>query len=86
MLKSGLCDYVDTNILLSGTRKVAALTSGRGNHGKRVTIKNCALFNDCITEINNPKIYNAKDIDIVMSIYNLIEYSDNYLKVSWRLW
>ena len=82
MLKSGLCDYVDANILLSGTRKVAALASGRRNHRKKVIIRNCALFNDCITEINNAKIYNAKDIDIVMSIYNLIEYSDNYLKVS----
>ena len=82
MLKSGLCDYVDANILLSGTRKVAALTSGRGNHGKRVTIKNCALFNDCINEINNAKIHNVKDIDIAMPIYKLIEYSNNYLKAS----
>ena len=40
----------------------------------------------CITEINNAKVGNAKDIDIVMPIYNLIEYSDNYAKASGCLW
>ena len=39
---------------------------------------NCALFTDCISEINNSQIDNAKDIDVVMPMYNLIEYSDNY--------
>ena len=82
MLKSDLCDYVEAYILLSVTRTVAALASGRGNHGKKVTIKNCALFNDCINEINNAKIHNVKDIDIAMPIYKLIEYSNNYLKAS----
>ena len=42
--------------------------------------KNCAPFTNCIREINNTQIDNAKDIDIVMPMYNLIEYSDNYAK------
>ena len=40
--------------------------------------KNCAPFNNCISEINNTQIDTAKDIDIVMCMYNSIKYSDNY--------
>ena len=42
--------------------------------------KNCAPFTNCITKINNTQIDNAEYIDIVMSMYNLIEYSGNYSK------
>ena len=48
--------------------------------------KNCAPFTDCISEINNTQIDNAKYIDVVMPMYNLIEYSDNYSKTSGSLW
>ena len=48
--------------------------------------KKCAPFINCKSEINNTEIDNAKDIDIVMSMYNLIEYSDNYSKTSGCLW
>ena len=48
--------------------------------------KNCAPFTNCISEFNNTQIGNAKDIDIVMSMYNLIEYSDNYAKTTGSLW
>ena len=48
--------------------------------------KNCAPFTDCISEINNTKIDNAKDIDVVMAMYNLTEYSDNYSKTSQNSW
>ena len=48
--------------------------------------KNCAPFTDCISEINNTQVDNAKYIDIVVPMYNLIEYSDNYSKTSGRLW
>ena len=41
---------------------------------------------DCINEINNTRIYNSKDIDVVMPMYNLIEYSHNYSKISGSLW
>ena len=48
--------------------------------------KNCAPFTDCISEINDNQIDNAKYVDVVTPMYNLIEYSDNYLKTSVRLW
>ena len=53
---------------------------------KKVIFKNCAPFTNCISEINNTQIDNAKDIDIVMPMYNLKEYSNNYLKTSRILW
>ena len=52
---------------------------------KGVVFKNCAPFTNCISEINNTQVDNAKDIDIVMPMYNLIEYSDNYAKTSGSL-
>ena len=56
------------------------------NANKKVIFKNCAPFTDCISKINNTQVDNAKDIDIVMPMYNLIEYSDNYSKTSGSLW
>ena len=53
---------------------------------KGVAFKNCAPFIHCISEINNIQIDNAKDIDIIMPMYNLIEYSDNYAKTIGSLW
>ena len=53
---------------------------------KGVTFKNCAPFTKCISSINNTDIDTAQDIDIVMLMYNLIEYSDNYSKTSGSLW
>ena len=48
--------------------------------------KNCAPFTDCISEINNTQIDNAKYLDVMMPMYGLIRYSDNYSKTSGRLW
>ena len=53
---------------------------------KEVIFKNCAPFTNRISEINNTYIDGPKDLDVVMLIYNLIEYSDNYLKTSGSLW
>ena len=47
---------------------------------KKVIFKNCAPFTDCISQINKIQVDIAKDTDIVMPMYNLIECSDNYLK------
>ena len=80
MLRSSLCDYSDSYILVSGTITVAALAAGRENNNIKVVIKNCAPFTNCISEINNTQIDNTKDIDVVMTMYNLREYSDNYSK------
>ena len=48
--------------------------------------KNCPPFTECISIINNTQIDNAKDIDVVMPMHHLIEYSDNYSKPSGSLW
>ena len=53
---------------------------------KGLIFKNCAPFVKCISRINNTEIDNAKDIDIVMPMYNSIEYSNNYSKTSGSLW
>ena len=52
----------------------------------KIVFKNCAAFSDCICQINNTQIDNARDIDVVMPMYNLMEYSDNYSKASGSLW
>ena len=89
MLKSSLCDYGDAYILVKGTI-TADGTSAAGddanNTNKKVIFKNCAPFTNCISEINNTQVDNAKDIDIVKPMYNLIEYSNDYSKTSGSLW
>ena len=89
MLKSSLCDYSDAYILVKGTINVnntADAGAAVNNTNKKVIFKNCAPFTNCISEINNMQIDNAKGIDIVMPMYNLIEYSDNYAKTTGSLW
>ena len=89
MLKSSLCDYSDAYSLVKGTitvNNIAAQGAAANNTNKKVIFKNCAPFTNCISEINNIQIDNAKDIDIVMPVYNLIEYSDNYAKTTGSLW
>ena len=81
MLKSSLCDYSDAYILVEGTitvNKTATVGDNANNTDKKVISKNCAPLTNCISEINNTQIDNAKDINIIMLMYNLIEYSDNY--------
>ena len=85
-LRSSLCDYSDAYILVSGTITVAVLAAGGGKNKIQVVFKNCAPFTNCISEINNKQIDNAKDIDVVIPMYNLIENSDNYSKTSGSIW
>ena len=91
MLKSSLCDYSNAYILVKGRITITgagADTAARqaDERDKGVIFKNCAPFINCKTEINNTEIDNAKDIDIVIQMYDLIEYSDNYSKTSGSLW
>ena len=89
MLKSSLYDYSDAYILVKGTISVnntAAAGAAVNNTNKKVIFKNCAPFTNCISEINNMQIDNAKEIDIAMHMYNLIEYSDNYAKTTGSIW
>ena len=91
MLKSSLCDYSDACTLIkekititeAGTDKAARQGDERD---KGVAFKNCAPFTCCKSDINNAEIDYCEDIDIVMPMYNLIEYSDNYAKTSGSLW
>ena len=81
MLRSSLYDYSYAYILVSGTITITA--AGADDAAKRLdernkdVIKKCAPFTDCISEINNTQIDNSKYVDVVMPMYNLIEYSDN---------
>ena len=91
MLRSNLCDYVDAYILVKGTIKIVG--AGNNDAAKRLDkrnagagFKNCAPFTKCIIRINNADIDTAQDTDIVMSIYNLTEYSKNYSKTFESLW
>ena len=68
-----LCNYSDAYILVSGTRTVAEIAAGGGNNGIQIIFKNCAEFTNYMSEINNTQIDNAKDINVVMPMYNLIE-------------
>ena len=89
MLKSSLCDYSDAYILVKGTIAVnntAAEDANANNTNKKVVFKKCSPFTNCISEINNAPVDDAKDIDIVMPMYNLIEYSDDYSKTPGTLW
>ena len=87
ILNSILCNYSDAYKLAKGTILIAAQAGDNPNNGnKEVVFKNCAPFTDCISEINNTQIENAKDINVVMPMYNLIEYGKNYSKTSGGLW
>ena len=77
MLKSSLCDYTDAYILVKGSTTVtgagdAAAARQADERDKGVTFKNCAPFTKCISRINGTDIDNARDIDFVMPMYNLI--------------
>ena len=90
MLRSNLCDYADSYILLKGTITITAegadaAAERADERDKGVTFKKCAPFTKCISRINNTDIDNPHDIDTVMPMYNLIEYSDNYSKTSGSL-
>ena len=91
MLKFSLCDYSDAYILVKGritiTGAAADAAARRADErDKGMAFKNCSPFTNCISEIDNTQVDNAKDINILMRMYNLIEYSDNYAKTSGSLW
>ena len=91
MLKSSLCGYSDAYIHVTGRVIIAGAgdddAEERADKRKEgVILKNGSPFINCKSEINNTEIDNAKDIDIVMLMYGLIEYSDNYSKTSGSFW
>ena len=78
-IESSLCDYSDAYILVTGN-----ITVTGGNANTKVAFKNCAPFEKRRTEINETFVDDASFINIAMSMYNLIEYSDNYSDTSRR--
>ena len=91
IITPNLCDYSDAYIPVSGSIEIAwagddddddddAKRADQGDKG--VIFKNCPPFPDCISEINNTQIDNAKNIDSVVPIYSLIDYSGKFLKTS----
>ena len=95
-IESSLCDYSHAYILVTGnvtvTKTIAAADDNPVQRSQPLTVatqvafKNCAPFKDCRTEINDTFVDYADFINIAMSMYNLIEYSDNYSDSSGSLW
>ena len=80
VLKSNLCGYNDPYILVRGNNTIM------GYQAAQVAFRNCAPFTKCITKIDGITIDHAEDLDLVMPMYNLIEYSSNYSETTGSLW
>ena len=81
VLKPNLCDYAEAYILVDGT-----IRATNAVNATRLALKNCAPFTKCNLEINDEHVDTAENLDIVMPMYNLIEYSDNYQDSSPKLY
>ena len=93
MLRSDLCDFSDAYIVVKGTITLTKTDRRRfiDIRNRFLAFKNNASFTNCISKINNLHIKdhlidNAEDLDIVMPIYNLLEFSKNYRKTTGSLW
>ena len=91
ILTSSLCDYGDAYVLVKGNITVNNTNTNNNagavnNTNKKAIFKNCVPFTNCISKINNTQKDSAEYNDIVMPMYNLIKYSDNYSKTSGSLW
>ena len=84
LLRSDLCDYSDAYVWVKGTI-IVTNPIDNANFNKELTLKNNAPFISCISKINGEFVENAEDLDIVMPMYNLLEYSKNYEKTSGSL-
>ena len=84
MLRSDLCDFRDAYIVVKGD--ITLQNNNNANkRNKNLVFKNNAPFINCITKINGKKTDNAEDLDVVMPMYNLLEYSKNYKKNNRKL-
>ena len=81
VIKQNLCDYSDTYILVTGDKKVADVAANTN-----VAFKNCAPFTRCVTHINDEHVETGENLHIIMPMYNLLEYSDNYADSSGSLY
>ena len=83
MLRSDLCDFSDAYIVAKG--RITVTNPNNAKRNKSVTFKNNVPFINYIRKINGIKIDNAEDLDVVMPMYNLLEYSKNYKKTTGSL-
>ena len=84
MFRSDLCDYSDAYIVVKGD--ITVLRGNNDAYDKKLAFKNNAPFISCISKIYNTLIDNAEDLDVLMPMYNLIEYSKNCRKTTGTLW
>ena len=84
MLRSDLCDFNDAYIVVKGTITVTDPNNAKRN--KIIAFQDNAPFINCISKINGVQIDNAEDLDVVMPMYKLLEYSKNYRKTRGSLW
>ena len=84
MVRSDLCHYSDAYVWVKGKITVTN-PNDNANFNKELTLKNNTPFTSCISKINGELVENVEDLDIVMPMYNLLEYSKNYEKISGSL-
>ena len=84
MLRSDLCDYSDAYVWVKG-RITVTNPNNNVNFDRRLTLKMNVPFISCVSKINGELVENAEDLDIVIPIYNLLEYSENYEETSGTL-
>ena len=80
MLRSDLCDYSHAYIVVKGT--IIVTDPDNDTYEKELILKNNAPFVPCISKITKTLIDNAEDLDVVMPMYNLLEYSKSYRKTT----
>ena len=85
MLRSDLCDYSEVYIVVKGDITVEG-ANNKIIENRLLAFKNNAPFISCISKMNDVLLENEEDLDIVMPMYNLLEYSKNYSKTSGRFW
>ena len=84
MLRLDLCYFSDAYIVVEGD--ITVTEPNDANRNKSVAFENNAPFINCISKINGTQIDNAEDLDVLMPMYNLLEYSKNYRKTTGSLW
>ena len=78
MLRSDLCDYSNAHIVVKGT--ITVTIPDNNEYDQELTLKDNAPFVSCNLKINNTLIDNVEDLDVVIPMYKLLEYSKNYKK------
>ena len=86
MLRPDLCDYSDVYIVVTRVVTVSADEKDRDEMNRDFVLKHNAPFISCISKINGLLIENAEGLDVVMPMYNFLEYSKNYSKISGSRW